>query len=174
MNDITDEKQNMLSELNKIPIIYLKKRLINEVKNLLIMGYCIDIFFIDDNEKLLILIFNDINSKTKYTFQINHNYPFKQPKLFINSIPYENLLSTCCSSNNIFSKLLLKITGISCLCCHSITCGNNWTPIFSLKNIILETIQYKQYVRHVINKILADKIKYKYLIKDIDLDCWLF
>ena len=48
-------------------------------------------------------------------------------------------------------------------------------PIKSSENkIFLEIEEFKQIKRNIVRKLLLDKVKEKYLVKDIDLDSWLF
>jgi len=109
-------------------------------------------------------------NKNVYSFMIDEYYPFKPPKIEINFINYSEFLRT----SPLFSKILHKIHNINCFCCSSITCLDNWSPSHTINHIILEIRKYKKYKKHLIYKILVDKIKNKYLIDDIDLDSWLY
>lgn len=129
------------------------------------------------------LVYGKINC---YKFCINNNYPFSCPTVFLNNQPYLKLLSNLTAyekqpySNALSNKTKCKIsnlknlTGFDCLCCSSITCRNNWSPCCVLTNIIDEIQHFKKIKKNLVLKIFADKIKYKYLIEDIDLDSWLF
>jgi len=110
------------------------------------------------------------NNNNIYSFIMNEDYPFKKPKVEINFVDYSDFLKTSQLSSNI----LYKMHNIKCLCCSSITCHSNWSPACTINHIILEIRKYKRYKKHILYKIFADKIKYKYLIDDIDLDSWLF
>jgi ubiquitin-protein ligase len=112
------------------------------------------------------------NKKQKYHFIIDNNYPFVPPKIYFQSRPYLDFLKVNYSKEAF--NLFKKITRKECLCCHSFNCTDRWSPAITLKKIIDEICFFKQEKRKVINKLLADKIKNKYLIDDIDLDSWLF
>jgi len=107
----------------------------------------------------------------KYCFMVPRGYPFLPPKFKINEqIDYKfyNLHS------NRFQKVLQYIKGIECFCCHSYTCINNWTPGLRLEHILNQINEYKKLKYYICLKLLADKIKEKYLHLYIDLDSWLF
>lgn len=102
---------------------------------------------------------------------LDPNYPFRAPKVQINFRPYYDFLKI---SSSKFTESLKKIHNIRCLCCSTITCGDKWSPALTTSRIIEEIRRFKGYKRDLINKLLADKIKFRYLIDDIDLDSWLF
>ena len=106
-----------------------------------------------------------------YSFMIPQDYPFSPPKFTINELSY-------CEFYNLhtirFEKVLQYIKGINCLCCHSYLCKNNWSPGLRLENMLNQIIEYKKLKYYICLKLLADKIKEKYLHLYIDLDSWLF
>jgi len=112
-----------------------------------------------------------IIKSNNYTFNIPINYPFKNPDLSLNG---KNIFSFFDLKSNRFKTVLKYIKGIDCLCCNSFLCHNNWTPIISLDNIINQIEDFHNIKILIIKKILADKIKEKYLNRDIELDSWLF
>jgi ubiquitin-protein ligase len=124
------------------------------------------------NLKVIVVEYNN-NKKQKYHFIIDNNYPFVPPKIFFQNRPYIDFLKVNHSSKELF-HLFKKITGKECLCCHSFNCRDRWSPAITIKIIINEICWFKQEKRKVLNKLLADKIKNKYLIDDINLDEWLF
>ena len=99
------------------------------------------------------------------------SYPFRVPKIRVNSSEYSEFLSIRTLT---FQHLLKKIKGIACLCCNSYLCSDRWTPALKFVTIIEEIRMFRKYKREIINKFYADKIKDKFLISDIDLDSWLF
>ena len=112
-----------------------------------------------DNEKLE--IDNSDKSNFKYILKIKENiciifdgeYPFTQPKLFINDLPYNKFLVT--RSSKITSLLIQYKYG--CLCCKTIFC--NWTVMTSIKNILDEITEYN-YIKTC--------IKYHMLVSEIN------
>jgi ubiquitin-protein ligase len=123
-----------------------------------------------DKHKYIINIMDNMNGLV-YSIILNNSYPFKQPSIQINFRPYSEFLKIRLPS---FSEQLKKIHKINCLCCSTITCGDNWSPAFTINHLIDEIRLLKSYKRDLINKLFADKIKLRHLIADINLDCWLF
>jgi len=120
-----------------------------------------------DKHKYIVNILDSKNGLI-YSIILSNTYPFKTPGVQINFRPYQEFLRVGSSEQ------LKKIHKINCLCCSTITCGNNWSPAFTMNHLIDEIRRLKGYKRDIIDKLLADKIKLRYLIDDIDLDCWLF
>jgi ubiquitin-protein ligase len=162
---------NSLCELEKIKNQSLKSRIKNELKK--IEENCSSISInIDEQSKLPVLSLYDNITNLFYSITYSFDYPFRPPKIQIN---FENYLNFLRNNYSIYSEKLKKINKIvCCLCCSSITCADNWSPSFTTNSIIYEIRKYKNYKRNLINKIMADKIKNKYLISDIDLESWLF
>ena len=120
-----------------------------------------------DKHKYIVNILDSKNGLI-YSIILSNTYPFKTPGVQINFRPYQEFLRIGSTEQ------LKKIHNLNCLCCSTITCGNNWSPAFTMNNLIEEIRRLKGYKRDLINKLLSDKIKLRYLIDDIDLDCWLF
>jgi ubiquitin-protein ligase len=106
-----------------------------------------------------------------YTFTVDRTYPFHSPKFHFNNEPYSHYLKL---PSQRFSELLKKFINKTCLCCSSLSCKYNWSPAVKLKMFIDELNKIRQYKRNIVHKILADKVKDKYLIDDVDLDSFLF
>jgi ubiquitin-protein ligase len=126
-----------------------------------------------NNSELKVSICEIINNKRqKYDFIMSQNYPFTCPKIFYQNRPYIDFLKVNCTKSEIL--LTKKVTGHECFCCHSLNCKDNWSPAITLQKIVNEIYSIKSYKRTMVNKLIADKIKLKYLIDDINLDEWLF
>jgi len=106
-----------------------------------------------------------------YEFVIPLAYPFVPPKIRFQSRPYIDFLKLNYSASEF--QVFRRITNQQCFCCHSLNCGDNWSPSITLEKIIDEIRWIKSVKRRMIHKLLADKIKARYLIEDIDLDSWL-
>jgi len=151
----------------------VKKRLLREItkfdeENCSLMS--IDTT-IENNKTYPTINVIDFDNNLIYSFIIDHSYPFRQPKVRINFRDYYQFLK----SNYVpFSEFIKKQYKINCLCCSSMTCSDNWTPANTIIKLIQEIRMFKNYRRNFINKLMADKIKLKYLIDDIDLNSWLF
>jgi ubiquitin-protein ligase len=168
--------EEYLSELECIPFAHVKKRITRELlkleENCSLMSVECDLNDkdISGKQKPVLNIFDHTTNLT-YSLTLDSSYPFRPPKVKINFKSYYEFLRT--SSVN-FSEILRKIHKINCLCCDTITCGHKWSPAFTTNHLIQEIRRLNGYKRDIINKLLADKIKFKYLIDDIDLDSWLF
>lgn len=107
----------------------------------------------------------------KYIFDIPGNYPFTSPRLYINEMEHNRFLNLGSSR---FTTVLKYVSGLDCLCCHSFLCKNNWSPAVTMDLVIKQMEEYKTYKYSIFIKLILDKIKEKYLNRDIDLDSWLF
>jgi ubiquitin-protein ligase len=112
------------------------------------------------------------NQMHSFKFGITLHYPFRPPKIYYQGYPYIDFLQISRTEKEL--SLFKKVTGLNCLCCNSYNCSDNWSPAVLLVKIINEIKYIRRKKRDVINKLIADKIKKKYLIDDIDLDCWLW
>lgn len=126
----------------------------------------------DDSIKVTICEISVESKIQKYQFIVSSNYPFTPPKIFFQNRPYLEFLKTPYDQKS--RKILKQITGQECFCCHSVNCIDNWGPAITLSRIIDEVKRTKTQRRAIINKLIADKIKWRYLIDDINLDEWLF
>ena len=167
-----DEHHESILERFKFHVFQkrLRKELL-EMQNMDIYDQ-IDLEVTDKNEvRVNIYKVDQDNKWNAYGFVITYDYPFRPPVIFYQNRPYIEFLIT---RMNIDRKLFQKITGNSCFCCSSVNCAGNWSPSITLKKIILEIQMIKKQKRNFINKLIADKIKSRYLVADIDLDSWLF
>jgi len=151
----------------------LKARIKNEYKELSKKYKNIKIVWNEELNNVVIEIdqlFND-NNMEKFTFAVDRNYPFHSPKFHYNNEPYSHYLRM---PSQRFSELLKKIVYKKCLCCSSLACKYNWSPAVKLHMFIAELDKIRQYKRNIVYKLLADQVKDKYLIDDVDLDTYLF
>jgi hypothetical protein len=151
---------------------YITKRVKKEVAILYELFDDVKVSFTEDG--FLKITVNEINENKiyKYEFILIQHYPFISPKIYYQNKPYADYLRVYYSKHNF--NIFRKITGKDCFCCSSYNCPYNWNPGVNIKKIIEEICKIRQAKRNVINKIIADKIKEKYLLDDINLDCWLF
>ena len=156
--------ENYLVALENISSIPVKKRIARELQKLEENCSLISIenefneFNNFDKNKYIVNILDNENGLI-YSIILNNSYPFKTPGVQINFRPYQEFLKVSSP------EYLKKIHKINCLCCSTITCGNNWSPAFTMNHLIEEIRRLKGYKRDIINKLLADKIKLRYLIK---------
>ena len=110
------------------------------------------------------------NNEENYGFVFNTSYPFQPPQIYYNGKSYLELLRI---SDNDERNILLKYKKKDCMCCDSYNCQANWSPSIKLINIIDEIISIVQLRKAIVHILLADKIKEKYLIDDIDINSYL-
>ena len=183
MEQITKDKIANAAVLEKCSNVAIRRRLTKELEPLYSVFWKIDVH-LDELLKPKVTIYENMGDKSteypfvpsanvhKYDFIINSNYPFVQPEVFFQNRKYCDFLRVVHSYCGY--KIFKQVTGMDCLCCHSITCNSNWSPSITLPKIIEEIHHYKQLKRNIVNKVFANVIKKKYLIDDIDLDSWLF
>jgi ubiquitin-protein ligase len=175
LNETIDETidENNKHELSKMSNKVIFKRLTREY-SMLLQKYKYITIENDDNRNIVIKVFENDDGKLHYfQFTINEKdfYPFREPKIHYNYKPYLDFLRITDLS---ILKILKKLKGYNCLCCHSYCCTNNWSPAVTMEKIITEIKTFRNYKRDIIYKICIDKIKNKYLIEDINIDEYLF
>lgn len=149
-----------------------RRRLTKELEKMYPLYDQIEVEFNSEGKiQITVMEFNKENRLQNYKFVLTNDYPFRTPGIFFQSKPYIDFLKIRTRLPNINFK---KMTGYECFCCHSMNCSDNWTPAFTLNHIIDEIRLIKNQKRNIIYKILADIVKRRYLIDDIDLDSWLF
>ena len=149
-----------------------RKRIEKECEMLLKQYSDVNITFNNDDKLDAIIHVKDRPKNRAYTFILENRYfPFRTPQTLLNNKPFIEFLNT----NSDYERNLLKqLYGIECFCCQSLNCPINWAPSITLNRIIDEIDMIFNIRKNILNKIIADKIKAKYLIEDIDLNSWLF
>jgi len=166
---------NNISQIELINEKCLKNRIkneYNELMNLYVNSNKYDIFIHYDPiiTNVTVTIIQKLNND-EYTFIVDRTYPFYPPRFYFNNQPYSYYLKM---PSQKFSEYLKKFTNNSCLCCSSLSCKYNWSPAIKLRMFIEELNKIRQHKRNIVYKLLAEQIKYKYLIDDVDLDSFLF
>jgi len=151
-------------------IVFIPKRVGKRIKRECQINHKYDSLFVEytQNADILVGLKRDRNL---YIFHIEKNYPFTSPRVKINGLSEDEFFRI---PSRRFANILHYITGLSCFCCNSLLCKNNWTPTITLDKVINQLEEYITIKLNIQQKILADKIKEKYLNRDIDLDSWLF
>ena len=111
-----------------------------------------------------------IENEETYGFIFNSSYPFKPPKIYYNGKSYLDLLRI---TDNDERKIVRKYKKKDCLCCDSYDCPYNWSPSINLTSIVDEIKNIVKFKKAIVHILLADKIKKKYLIDDIDINSYL-
>jgi ubiquitin-protein ligase len=84
------------------------------------------------------------------TFKIDSTYPFKKPKVSINSKDYYYYLK-------INSSQLKEINyKYICLCCNTILC--DWGPLYSINNIMNEILEFFRIKLRLMERFFCKKI----------------
>jgi ubiquitin-protein ligase len=170
------EKEKEFKMFNEVIIKTIEsktvsRRLSNELKKLYSNNYEEVLLELNDTSNTIILSVreNIKGQKSEYKFEFGYSYPFTCPKIFFNGYKYSDFLrsKTLYENNN-----LKKATGIECFCCSSVTCSSNWNPCIFISKIINEINYFRNIRRNFAYKIIANHIKKKYLIQDINLECW--
>jgi hypothetical protein len=161
---VDDFIQKFVNEQQIGKVAYIKrishdfKKLYTQYPNLTILN---------NSGKIEIVVYENCE---KYSFVLNNAYPFTQPQIYYNDKPYLELLKL----NSLYEKdLVVKYRKKDCLCCDSYYCSNNWSPALNLNIIIDEIKNIVQFKKTMVEILLADKIKEKYLIDDIDINSYL-
>jgi hypothetical protein len=157
---------NTIDSIDAISSI-TKRRIKGECK--IMAATCEEINIEYTTNKEILAIFN--KKGNNYQFNIPMNFPFTNPYLVVNG---QNISLFFNLKSNRFKTVLKYITGLNCLCCNSLLCHDNWYPGISFDKIINQIEEYHNIKQLIIKKLLMDKIKEKYLNRDIDLDSWLF
>jgi hypothetical protein len=163
--------EEILGELEKTPLslVNLKKRLTNELIEFKKDNAYINLEYNDGNGFILTIVPD--KEDTVYTFYITRDFPFNAPpRVLVNHRNIKNYFHI--QSTKTLNELKMYYN-ISCLCCHSIACKNNWTPIYKLSYFIDEFRKIKKYRRDIINRILLEKIVKKYSLYDFNIIEWL-
>ena len=123
---------------------------------------------LSNNSNQLEMVITEGNQK--YSFIFTDTYPFNPPKIYYNGEPYLELLKL---KTTFEKRMLKKYQNKECLCCDSYYCSENWTPALRLHMVIDEIKKIVQFKRTIAKIFLANKIKDKYLIDDIDINSYL-
>lgn len=149
------------------------KRIKKEIEELISYNVCVEdqveIKNIDDCEYNIII--KNLFDKKNCEFKMYSNHPFKPPKLVIDNrlISFHHK-----AASKKFSNDLTKHTGIQCFCCETILCSNNWSPQFTLKDVIYDIYKYRDARHQVVIRTIVDVVKRKYLVDDINIIEWLY
>lgn len=164
---------NNIEQIELIASKCLKSRIKNEYKELSKDYNNIRILWDAELNNVIIEIDETLknNKIDTYAFIIDRTYPFHSPKFHFNNEPYSHYLRM---PSQRFSQHLTTFTKKVCLCCSSLACKYNWSPAVKLHMFIAELDKIRQYKRNIVYKLLADQVKDKYLIDDVDLDSYLF
>jgi hypothetical protein len=150
---------------------YVKKRIKHEIHDLISKNICTEngINIIKENEEKTIIGIKNMKDNKYYEFIITNYYPFRSPKIRINNRCisfYHNIKSSQ------FRNSLIKYTGIECFCCETIL--NNWVPVYKIIDIFNDINKFRNATRQIIDRIIVNVIKRKYLNKDINIIEWLY
>ena len=127
-----------------------------------------DIQLLCNNSKQIEMVVTE--NKNKYRFVFNTYYPFKPPVIYYNGESYLEVLRLKC---NFQKKLVKKYKNRDCLCCDSYSCHDNWAPSVKIIDVIEEIKSNVNFKKLILKVLMAEKIKLKYIIDDIDINSYL-
>jgi|Laugresbdmm110sn_1035088.scaffolds.fasta_scaffold47892_2 ubiquitin-protein ligase len=160
---------DILFELEKFKLGSIKKRIMNELIEFKQKDHYVHVEFeendTDSNYSTIKVTIVPNGEDTIYSFNITRDFPFKPPINF--TINYKNYRQYLKIDSPKTMEELRKYNGISCLCCNTISCTGNWSPVFRMKSLIIEYKQTRRFRRNIIYRLLAKKISDKYLVSDI-------
>lgn len=169
MNETMSNIYYLLKSNNKI----LSNRIKRELELLIKENICKEenIFVLMNDKYDLVIGIKKLDDKKYYEFIIPKKYPFVPPKLKINSryLSFNHNIKSY-----LFSKLLIKYTGMKCFCCSTILCSYNWAPSLTFKHIFDDLNKFKNAAHEIVVRIIVDIIKRKYLMDDINIIEWLY
>ena len=143
----------------------MKRRIEKEIQELRIIYNNIDIKEINNNKEII------INNKK---IILSKYYPFEMPIFHINNIDYNEYLYI---NNHKINEILKKYFNITCLCCSSLLCKNNWHPRNTIQDLFKELDNTNYIKTNVKNMIFLEILSKKYNIINIvfnDIKNYLF
>ena len=162
---------DMLRKMQNIEMSHIqRKRITHECSELIKVDiYNFNIVMSEKNE--IVLSFKKMYNKKHihYTFVLN-DYPFKTPIIHVNEISLENIIKIPTQH----LSLLKDWKQLECLCCHSFLSNHNWSALISFPKIIDEINRLIDIKVALCIMALMERIKDKYLVKDIDLSSWIY
>lgn len=170
--NLVDEELNIVSEYT------IKKRLKQEIKQLINTNYIQYCFSLNkdnknykiNNIKTYTLKFFHYETNMFYEFVIPLGYPQYPPKLILNNKPYIDYLKM---DNCAFREFLYKYNYDLCFYYVS-KLYSKWDFSVKMKDIIDEVNNFKQICHKVTHHVIINVIKRKYLIDDINIMEWLY
>ena len=176
LSDLTD---------SSIPSIVFKKRVYNEILLLKDKHNITGVIYKDiklynlknrrGSDIIFIISIPLVKYKVNVILKLKWEFPFAMPRIVLqdritkNTVNYKKQLYL----RRPMVDILHDHFNIKCLCCESITCNSNWSPITHFDVILNEVLQNLSYKKRIIEIIHALKIKNKYLIDDINIEKWL-
>ena len=160
-------KSNLLLLENSNIYSTSSKRRIKRECEMLYETYSDLVLTYNSSERIEMVITED---KSTYKFIFNNSFPFQPPQIYYNGETYLDVLRLKCDYQK---KLVKKYKNKDCLCCESYSCFDNWAPSIKLSDVIAEVKSNINFKKTMLNVLIAEKIKRKYLIDDIDINSYL-
>ena len=115
------------------------------------------------NELCFNVYIYSLNKSFKVYMKYPQEYPFCPPDIFINKYKYRSLIKSNKFNKNIINNIYGKNF---CVCCHSITCRDNWGPTLNSKNVLNEIVDNILIKIYCVDIFHAKKIFKKYNVID--------
>lgn len=140
----------------------LKKRMDHEIKLINdLPGAYVDNFLITDDNMVVYLFKNNVYFVVNMVFK--RTYPFTPPYTSIGLEKNDNYQEILCNLQTLFPLINDLNNDITCLCCSSLVCKENWGPNENLSGIMKEISKLLDICFMEINTRLRKKIYNKYL-----------
>jgi len=144
-----------------------KKRILNEIKYIEKNLPSYVIHELNNINKIYIEIITPNNNKL--IFELSNNYPFKPPILLCNGNNYQYLIKKMPfrvkylynNPNEMYyneNNKFMNFNNSSCLCCSSLLCYDNWSPVCTLYNILEELNRHNILKNQIMNKLILKNI----------------
>ena len=153
-------------------IKYIEKNLpfykISELDNINTINNINNINNINTINKTYIEVITPNNNKL--IFELSNNYPFKPPiSLLCNGHNYIYVIKKMPfrikylynNPNEMYydgKSKTINFNNSSCLCCNSLLCPDNWSPICTLYNILDEINEHNKLKNKIMNKLILKTI----------------
>tara|TARA_Y100000816_G_C26078474_1_gene568065 strand:- start:357 stop:875 length:519 start_codon:yes stop_codon:yes gene_type:complete len=156
---------------------YNNKRLTNEEiyweKEFNNYNQYLGIHKINNSKENIYLYFKKLqnNSNLLFKFELN-NYPWHPPKIYtldFHTLKEKNLFIYDLKLDGLILDELKEISNITCFCCNTILCGNNWGPTLNIISIVDEIKKIYEYKQRISERLTIKNInnKFNFFIKDI-------
>lgn len=85
--------------------------------------------------------------KNALSFTFSDSYPFRAPKMSINGVDSHYCYNT---GNVIQLNEYMRVIGKKCMCCSTLLCSANWSPMYRIDKIVDEYEMNKKIKRYLI------------------------
>ena len=141
-----------------------KRRILNEIKYIEKNLPTYNISELDNVNNVNSIYIEVITpNDNKLIFELTNDYPFKQPlSLLCNGENYRYSIKKMSfriqylynNPKEMYydeNRKITNLNNISCLCCDSLLCSDNWSPVYTLYNILDEITKHNKLKNQIMN-----------------------